>query len=148
MKKKITNIDTFSALLDRLVCESIKSYFFEKEGKTEQYVHQLEVISEIRERISGCLEDCFKSKGYEYLSEKRTFTADDILVELADLVKNDTHIGEADRNRLAETKKSDPNLSVFIQQEQRLRKANEGRAGNKNKLDSILQSIFGNLRWK
>ena len=43
----ITNIDTLSALLDRLISENIKLYFFKKDGVDENIEHQEKVISEI-----------------------------------------------------------------------------------------------------
>ena len=46
----ITNIDTLSALLDRLISENIKLYFFKKDGLDENIEHQEKVISEIKER--------------------------------------------------------------------------------------------------
>ena len=36
----ITNIDTLSALLDRLISENIKLYFFKKDGIDENIEHQ------------------------------------------------------------------------------------------------------------
>ena len=48
---KITNIDTLSALLDRLISENIKLYFFDKEGILDDINHQKEVISQIKDRI-------------------------------------------------------------------------------------------------
>lgn len=146
--KKITNIDTLSTLLDRLISEKIKAYFFEKDGKLEQYTHQLEVISEINARIIETFEQCFEERGYNYLSEKRTFSANDIMIELQDLIVNDVHIGESDRRRLQETKSENPDVNVFVTQEQRLRKANEGRSANKNRIDSLFQGIFEGLKWK
>ena len=50
-KNRITNIDTLSALLDRLVSENIKLYFFNKEGILDDIDHQEKVIYEIKERI-------------------------------------------------------------------------------------------------
>ena len=47
----ITNIDTLSALLDRLISENIKLYFFRKDGVDENIEHQEKVISEIKERL-------------------------------------------------------------------------------------------------
>ena len=49
--KYITNIDTLSSLLDRLISENIKLYFFKKEKLSENITHQEEVIKEIRIRI-------------------------------------------------------------------------------------------------
>ena len=84
--------------------------------------------------------ESFESKKYDYLGEERTFNEDSIVEELEELVINDINIGEADRARLEETKSENPNLEKMIVNEKRLRKANEGRARNKNKIDKILKS--------
>ena len=47
----ITNIDTLSALLDRLISENIKLHFFKKDGIDENIEHQEKVISAIKDRL-------------------------------------------------------------------------------------------------
>ena len=46
---RITNIDTLSAYLDRLVTENIKLYFFNKDGLIEKANHQKKIIEEIKD---------------------------------------------------------------------------------------------------
>lgn len=77
--------------------------------------------------------------GYNYLSEKRTFNENSIVEELEQLIFNDINIGESDRARLAQVQSEDPNLEKFIVNEKRLRKANEGRAKNKNNIDRLFK---------
>ena len=136
---KITNIDTLSALFDRLITERIKWFFFNKDNDQEKVNHQKVVVDEIKNKINNLLIESFESGRYDYLEEKRTFNEDSIVEELEELVINDINIGEADRARLEETKSKNPNLEKMIVNEKRLRKANEGRAGNKNKIDKILK---------
>lgn len=38
--KRITNVDTISALIDRLITENIKLYFFQKNEETDSIIHQ------------------------------------------------------------------------------------------------------------
>lgn len=134
---RITNVNSLSALLDRLIVERIKWFFFQKEDEVELVIHQQEIIDVIKLEIEALLLE----PNYNYLSEKRTFV-NELLVNLDDLIKNNCHIGESDRTRLAETKKENPNVQVFIQQEQRLRTANEGRSKNKNNIDKNLQELW------
>jgi hypothetical protein len=136
---KITNIDTLSALFDRLITERIKWFFFNKDNDQEKVNHQKVVVDEIKNKINNLLTESFESGHYDYLEEKRTFNEDSIVEELEELIINDINIGEADRARLEETKSKNPNLEKMIVNEKRLRKANEGRAGNKNKIDKILK---------
>ncbi len=126
---RITNIDTLSAYFDRLITERIKWYFFNKDKNFEKTEHQEIVISEIKDKISCLMDECFKEHGYNYISEKRTFNENEITDELEDLIINDINIGESDRER----------LRLVTINEKRLRKANEGRARNKNKIDEIFK---------
>lgn len=130
--KRICNIDTLSAYLDRLIVERIKWFFFTKDSNTENIAHQESVITEIKNKIIDLLE----SGEFDYLPERRTF-ANELLVNLDNLIVNNIHIGESDRTRLHEVKSTQPNVNVLIEQEKRLRTANEGRAQNKNKIDGI-----------
>ena len=131
MRKRVTNIDTLSALLDRLVTENIKRFFFDKDGLTEKVKHQDVVISEIKERLVELFLEVYDNGKYNYISENRTFTASNIVENIEELITNDIHIGESDRAR----------LRVAMMEEKRLRKSNEGRARNKN----VIDEQFGEL---
>jgi len=138
---RVTNIDTLSAYLDRLVTENIKLYFFNKDGLVDKIEHQQEVIKEIRTKITELLIESYNTKAYDYLEEKRTFNESAIVESLEELIINDINIGEADRARLEETTKEEPSLDRMIVNEKRLRKANEGRSRNKNEIDNLFNNI-------
>ena len=139
--QRITNIDTLSAFFDRLITENIKLFFFKKENKQDNVQHQIKVISEIKERIYILIKECLLEQKYDYLSEERTFDEDSIVEELEQLIFNDINIGESDRARLEQVHSSEPSLEKFILNEKRLRKANEGRAKNKNNIDKIFKKM-------
>lgn len=139
--KRITNIDTLSAYFDRLITENIKLYFFNKDGLSDEAEHQNIVIGEIKNKISNLLIDVYDKQKYNYVSEKRTFKEEDIVEELSELIENDINIGESDRERLKQVKSKNPNLDKFLINEKRLRKSNEGRARNKNKIDEQFKEI-------
>jgi hypothetical protein len=140
---RVTNIDTLSAYLDRLITERIKWYFFKKDGLEDKVKHQEEVITDIKDKMNGLFWECFHNKGYDYRSEQRTFNEDAIVEELEELIINDINIGESDRARLEEVQSIKPNLETMIRNEKRLRKANEGRSRNKNKIDKHLKDGIG-----
>ena len=133
--KYVTNIDTLSALLDRLISENIKLHFFKKDGIDENIEHQEKVIYEIRERIKILLGEVFIWKKYNYISEKRTYKPDDIVETLEELIQNDIITGEGDRANLKEATSDNPSLEHFTKNHKLIRKANENRAVAKNKLD-------------
>ena len=133
--KYVTNIDTLSALLDRLISENIKLHFFKKDGIDENIEHQEKVIYEIKERIKILLGEVFIWKKYNYISEKRTYKPDDIVETLEELIHNDIITGEGDRANLKEATSDNPSLELFTKNHKLIRKANENRAVAKNKLD-------------
>ena len=124
---RITNIDTLSALIDRLITERIKYFFFNKEGNTKKTAHQEIVIHEIKSKLINLFEEVYNNKEYNYISENRTFTSSNIIENIDELITNDIHIGESDRAR----------LKAVMMEEKRLRKSNEGRAFNKNKIEIV-----------
>lgn len=138
----ITNIDTLSALFDRLITENIKLYFFQKDNLKDKVNHQTIIINEIKRKISNLLKETYLEKKYEYLSEKRTFDENSILESLEELIINDINIGESDRERLKQVKSDNPSLEKLIVNEKRLRKANEGRSRNKNEIDKKYQNLL------
>lgn len=145
---RITNIDTMSALLDRLITERIKHYFFTKDKFLEKAAHQESIIEDIKTKINELFIEILDNGEYQYKGELRTFDENSIVEELDQLVTNDINIGEADRARLEQVKSASPNLDVLIINEKRLRKANEGRAGNKNRIDEILAFNFNKTKIK
>jgi len=140
--KYITNIDTLSALLDRLISENIKLYFFKKDGVVDNIEHQEEVISDIRKRLVLLFTNTFESKSYEYVSELRTYKPDDIVETLEELIHNDITTGEGDRANLKEATSDNPSLKHFTRNHKLIRKANENRAVSKNKLDEQFEGYI------
>ena len=137
----ITNIDTLSALLDRLISENIKLHFFRKEGVVDNIEHQEKVIAEVKYRIIKLLLDVYKEKEYNYISEKRTYKPDDIVETLEELIHNDITTGEGDRANLKEATSDNPSLEHFTRNHKLIRKANENRAEAKNKLDKQFKNF-------
>ena len=138
----ITNIDTISALLDRLISENIKLYFFRKEDVVDDIVHQENLIEEIKHRITQLLLDTYNERQYKYISEKRTYKPEDIVETLEELIHNDITTGEGDRANLKEATSDNPSLEHFTRNHKLIRKANENRAVAKNKLDKQFKGII------
>ena len=138
----ITNIDTLSALLDRLISENIKLHFFRKENVIDNIEHQENLIVEIKYRITKLLLDVYKEKEYNYISEKRTYKPDDIVETLEELIHNDITTGEGDRANLREATSDNSSLEHFTRNHKLIRKANENRATAKNKLDEQFKDFI------
>ncbi len=138
---RITNIDTLSALFDRLISENIKLYFFKKDNLKENIDHQEIVISGVKEKLSELFTEVLESGRYKYLSEKRTYTPEDIVETLEELITNDITTGEGDRANLKEATSDNPSLEHFTHGHKLIRKANENRAVSKNKLDEQFKNV-------
>ena len=138
----ITNIDTISALLDRLISENIKLHFFRKEDVVDDIEHQENLIEEIKYRITQLLSDTYNERQYKYISEKRTYKPEDIVETLEELIHNDITTGEGDRANLKEATSDNPSLEHFTRNHKLIRKANENRAVAKNKLDEQFKGFI------
>ncbi len=138
---RITNINTLSALIDRLITERIKHFFFTKEKNKKKIAHQIKVIAEIKLEISKLFEEVNENGEYQYLSEKRTFSINDITETIDSLTLNDIRIGESDRERLKEVNSDNPSLDNLVNSDKIMRKSNEGRANDKNRIDSVFQNF-------
>jgi len=129
---RITNIDTLSSLIDRLITENIKLYFFKKDKQNKKIKHQKVIISEIKIKLNELFLEVYNKNSYDYISEKRTFIASNIIEEISELITNDINIGESDRAR----------LNIVMLEEKRLRKSNEGRSQNKNNIDNKFKNLI------
>ena len=138
----ITNIDTLSALIDRLISENIKLYFFNKDGLLDNTEHQKNVISEIKDRLSNLLSEVYFDDNYDYVSELRTYKPEDIVETIEELIQNDITTGEGDRANLKEATSDNPSLEHFVRNHKLIRKANENRAAAKNKLDEQFEGLI------
>lgn len=138
----ITNINTFSALLDRLITEKIKEYFFIKNNKSNLVKKQRIIISSINKEIIDTFILIKKYKGYKYLKENRTFNYNAaLLVKLfSKLTHEDLNIGTAD-NELAESIKG-KNKKKIVLKLKKSRNSLENRAVIKNQIDLSLAKIF------
>ena len=141
----ITNIDTLSALLDRLISENIKLHFFRKEDVVDDIEHQENLIEEIKYRITQLLLDTYNERQYKYISEKRTYKPEDIVETLEELIHNDITTGEGDRANLKEATSENPSLEHFARNHKLIRKANENRAAAKNKLDEQFEGFIDDV---
>ena len=134
---RVTNIDTISALFDRLITERIKEYNFNKQGKLAEAIHQQGVVAEIRIKLEELLTETYTTGKYEYVGEKRTFDEAKLLQDVETLIVNDLDVGDAYYTKT----EGEPTLEKFMVNEARLRKANESRGRMKNSIDATFKGI-------
>lgn len=86
---RVTNIDSLSAYIDRLITEKIKEYYFKsKQNKPDEALHQDNIIKIILQKITNLLNEIDIQQGYEYIGEKRTFDEEKIIEDVNKILKN------------------------------------------------------------
>lgn len=130
---KITNINTLSALLDRLITEKIKQYFFLAEGDTRAAKTQGEISEAINKEIKDTLLEAVTNKSYNFISEQRTYKnkVSNLVDSISDLIVMNLNVGKADHN-----------LASIINNIKLSRLSLEKRAKLKNNIDNLLKEII------
>jgi hypothetical protein len=141
-KMLITNINTLSALFDRLITERIKAFFFSKNNNLIQKKKQEKIIKQIKIEISNTLLSSIKKKKYHYLSEQRTFkhNSEKLVKQLEELTFADLNIGIAD-NKLSNSIKTSQNNNL-LENIKLSRISLEKRAMLKNEIDKSYKKFF------
>ena len=143
---RITNVDTLSAFFDRLISERIKLYHFEneyQEVEEKKVNHQKDVVSAIKEKIELLFIQSFSAMEYDYLAEERTFGQERIeevkglINNVEKLVVNDLDVGAP----YYEQKDGEATPEKDMDNELKLREANENRSASKNKIDKSFQKV-------
>ncbi len=137
---RISNVNSLSALIDRLIVERIKQHLFNVNGDYDKSEHQRIIGDNIKNEI----EEVFKSSEYKFIGEKRTFLVSELLRSVEDLVLNNVNIGNADRARLNQIESGELSIEKFVYNELLLRLSNEKRSFNKNQIDTTYETIRSN----
>ena len=99
---RVTNVDTLSAFIDRLISERIKLYHFETKLDDEKSAqHQRDVVDAIKDKLEQLFVQSMSSDQYEYIDEKRTFGQERVdevkklIDNMEELTVNDLDVGAA-----------------------------------------------------
>ena len=136
MKKKIyvSNLDSVSAILDRLITEKIKQYFFFLKKDHKSISKQSLIIKKINEKLTTTLKEIYYSKKYEYMSESRTFgkqkKIDELVNSMENLVIMHLNISKADNK-----------LNEIIKNIKLSRNSLEERSKIKNNIDMLIKKL-------
>ena len=86
---RVTNIDSFSALMDRLTTERIKRYnFLYKQNKKVEAAHQEIVIEAVLVKVKELFIQILNEGGYVFVGEKRTFDESKLIEDVSQILKN------------------------------------------------------------
>lgn len=142
IKPLITNVNTLSALFDRLITERIKAFFFQKNKNSSQSKKQEIIIKQIKSQISETILFAVNSKKYNYLPEQRTFSYNSkkLVKQLEELAIADLNIGVAD-NKISDSIK-DGQKNHLLKNIKLSRLSLEKRAMLKNEIDKSFKKLL------
>ena len=129
---KITNINTISALIDRLITERIKQYFFLVEGDERSAKTQGQISEVICDEIKDTLTEAMIKNKYDFVAEQRTYKKkiSNLTDSISDLIVMNLNVGRADSN-----------LATIINNIKLSRLSLEKRSKLKNNIDNLLKEI-------
>lgn len=86
---RVTNIDTFSAFIDRLSTERIKEYNFKhRQNKPTEALHQENVVQVILNKIRELFIEIDTQLGYKFIGEKRTFDEKKLIEDVTKVLRD------------------------------------------------------------
>lgn len=134
--KRISNVNSFSAIIDRLIIENLKIIQFVDQNKLKEAEQQNEIIFELKcelDKIYGELSEC----RYKSIGEQRTYTNDNLFSDLFRLCLNNYCIAKGDKLKIEESKKDIVNINILKNYINVVRENLEERSKSKNGLENI-----------
>lgn len=138
---RITNINTISALIDRLTTEHVKRMSFVINNQPDQIVHQDEIIKNIKAELLILFTEVHDSGKYEYLKEFRS-TKPGIVNKIEEVITVDLENVEAEKCRAEFLRQGNVDLMTTLKNDLWLRLGNEKRAHIKNELDESFKDYI------
>jgi hypothetical protein len=135
--KRICNVNSFSAILDRLIIENLKIIHFSDKGLIDSVTKQNEIITSLKHELNIIFEEIY-SGSYDSIKEQRTFNSNALFENLFRLCLNNYCIAKGDSLKIEESKKSIINVQNLIGYINFVRDNLEERAKSKNTLENIL----------
>ena len=139
---RLPNIDSFSALLDRLIVEHIKRFEFARNGKDDAVATQDRIIVGIRDKLNNVLYEIVSISEYKVISEIRTFSIHELTSCVESLVTANALLGSTEREKLTEALSEKPNVDALTALTLVARIANERRAECRQQIDQTIKAAI------
>jgi len=134
--KRISNVNSFSAIIDRLIIENLKIiHFIDKDDLTSAN-SQNEVISELKFELDKIYNELYNN-AYTSVDEKRTYDSDKLFNDIFLLCLNNYSIMVGDSLKIEESKKEVINIEKLRWYIQLVRGNLEHRSKIKNNLEQL-----------
>jgi hypothetical protein len=134
--KRISNVNSFSAITDRLIIENLKIIQFVDQNKLEEAEQQNVIISELKIELDLIYQELLENR-YKSIGEQRTYTNDNLFSDLFRLCLNNYSIAEGDKLKIEESKKDIVNIDMLKNYILSVRNNLEERSKSKNNLEKI-----------
>ena len=102
--KRMSNVNSFSAIIDRLIIENLKIIQFVDQNKLEEAEQQNVIISELKNELDLIYQELLENR-YKSIGEQRTYTNDNLFSDLFRLCLNNYCIAKGDKLKIEESNK-------------------------------------------
>lgn len=136
--KRIPNVNSFSAIIDRLIIENLKIIQFTDKDDLEKAKNQIEVIKELKNELNTIFKELINKK-YKSIKEQRTYSSEELYKNLFKLCVNNYCIAKYDKLKLSHINKptEEIDLKELKKYIENVRYNLEDRAKNKNEMENI-----------
>ena len=145
-KTYISNLNSLSALIDRIIVENIKLNHFRLNDNYENEYQQKVIVAALQKELVLFFFDTITNGDYKCLTENRTFElkkkVEEFVTTVDSLCKCHSNITYCDGNKLKEVKLDNPDMNLVLELEYKNRENLEKRASDKNKLDQLYEDIL------
>ena len=132
----MSNVNSFSAILDRLIIENLKIIQFVDQNKLEEAGRQNVIIGELKIELDLIYQELLENR-YASIEEQRTYTNDNLFSDLFRLCLNNYCIATGDKLKIEEIKKSVVDIDNLKKYILYVRENLEERSRSKNNLEKI-----------
>ena len=134
--KRMSNVNSFSAIIDRLIIENLKIIQFVDQNKLEEAEQQNVIISELKTELDLIYQELLENR-YKSIGEQRTYTSKNLFSDIFRLCLNNYSIALGDKLKIEESKKDIVNIDTLKNYINSVRENLEERSKSKNSLENI-----------
>jgi hypothetical protein len=134
--KRMSNVNSFSAIIDRLIIENLKIIQFVDQNKLEEAEQQNLIISELKTELDLIYQELLENR-YTSIGEQRTYTSQNLFSDIFRLCLNNYSIALGDKLKIEESKKDIVNINTLKNYINSVRENLEERSKSKNSLENI-----------
>jgi hypothetical protein len=134
--KRMSNVNSFSAIIDRLIIENLKIIQFVDQNKLEEAEQQNLIISELKTELDLIYQELLENR-YTSIGEQRTYTSQNLFSDIFRLCLNNYSIALGDKLKIEESKKDIVNINTLKNYINAVRENLEERSKSKNNLENI-----------